>query len=137
MGKNEKMPGFTKLHSRSRIIVVEEEDLRKKAWLPSITQRSLFGIASVPVRKSQSSVFPSTIVSQLRATSRNLELHTLKSHRIDWELQQVRKLGVLLDKNINIKQITFQINKFTPDGLSELSEILIRNCGVKEVIFSE
>ncbi|XP_068641891.1 protein TORNADO 1 [Aristolochia californica] len=81
--------------------------------------------------------FPHLLAALAASKENQNSLKTLEFHRVDWELQQVRKLGMLLDKNFNIKQITFQTNKFNPEGLSELSEILRRNCGIKEVIFSE
>ena len=63
-------------------------------------------------------------------------LKNLEFHQVEWEVQQLQNLGLLLD-NSNIKQVVFKRNKFDQGCLSEVSEILKRNRVIKEIMFSE
>lgn len=67
-----------------------------------------------------------------RSSLRNLEFH-----RVEWELQQLHNLGVLLENNSNIKQVGFRRNRFGLECLSDLSEILKRSKAIKEIMFHE
>ncbi|OWM85834.1 hypothetical protein CDL15_Pgr012084 [Punica granatum] len=68
-----------------------------------------------------------------RTSLRNTEFHL-----IEWEPQQVRRLGALLEENGSIRRVVFRKNRFKGECLSQLCEILItRNKGIKDVVFSE
>ncbi|KAI3859371.1 hypothetical protein MKX03_010856 [Papaver bracteatum] len=64
-------------------------------------------------------------------------LTILEFQRVEWEMQQLRYLCAVLQKNSNIKQVVFRRNRFSVQGLWEISEMLKRNRGIKEIIFSE
>ncbi|KAI3895431.1 hypothetical protein MKW92_021188 [Papaver armeniacum] len=64
-------------------------------------------------------------------------LTILEFQRVEWEIQQLRNLCAVLQKNLNIKQVVFRRNRFSVEGLWEISEMLKRNRGIKEIIFSE
>jgi hypothetical protein len=71
-------------------------------------------------------------------TAKNIQsLRNLEFHRVEWELQQLQNLGVLLENSSNIKQLVFRRNRFRTERLSEFSEILKRNRVIKEIMFSE
>ncbi|XP_028758510.1 protein TORNADO 1 isoform X1 [Neltuma alba] len=67
-----------------------------------------------------------------KSTLRNLEFHL-----VQWEVQEVKNLGILLENNPSIKQVVFRRNKFLGKCMSELSEILKRNKMIKEIMLSE
>lgn len=72
-------------------------------------------------------------------TAENIKssLRNLEFHRVQWELQQILNLGVLLENSSNIKQLLFRRNRFSTECLSEFSAILKRNKVIKEIMFSE
>lgn len=70
--------------------------------------------------------------SSTKSTLRNLEFH-----RVEWESQQVRNLGILLGNNQSIRQVVFRRNRFNGKSLSDLSEILRANKVIKEIMLSE
>lgn len=72
-------------------------------------------------------------------TAQNIQstLINLEFHRVEWELQQVLNVGVLLDNSSSIKQVAFRRNRFRTECLSQFSEILQRNKVIKEIMFSE
>ncbi|OVA03829.1 Leucine-rich repeat [Macleaya cordata] len=76
-----------------------------------------------------------TVIGAAKNTQKSLT--NLEFQRVEWELEQVRNLRALLEKNQNIKQVVFRRNSFNTEGLWELSEMLRRNEGIKEIIFSE
>lgn len=67
-------------------------------------------------------------------TTSKSPLNNLEFHQVEWNLQQVQNLGLLLD-NLSVKQVVFKRNKFESDSMTELGEILRRNNGIKEVMF--
>ncbi|KAI3456845.1 hypothetical protein Pfo_013508 [Paulownia fortunei] len=64
-------------------------------------------------------------------------LRNLEFHLVEWELQQVKDLRMLLENNPSIKQLMFRRNKFNADCLSELSDALRKNKCIKEIMLSE
>ncbi|XP_040987556.1 protein TORNADO 1 [Juglans microcarpa x Juglans regia] len=72
-------------------------------------------------------------------TAKNIQstLINLEFHRVEWELQQVLNVGVLLENSSSIKQVAFRRNRFRTECLSQFSEILQRNKVIKEIMFSE
>ncbi|KAA8527036.1 hypothetical protein F0562_008735 [Nyssa sinensis] len=72
-------------------------------------------------------------------TAKNTQsfLRNFEFHKVEWELQQLRNLGALLENNSNIKQIVFERNRFNVECLSELSEMLKKNGVIKEIMFSK
>ncbi|XP_050367631.1 protein TORNADO 1 [Argentina anserina] len=76
-----------------------------------------------------------TVLGASKATL--LSLRNLEFHQIEWELQQLRDLAVLLECNSNLKLVMFRRNRFGRECISELSEVLKRNAVIKEVMFTE
>ena len=72
-------------------------------------------------------------------TAKNIQssLRNLEFHQVEWELQQLLNLGVLLENSTNIKQLVFRRNRFNTECLSEFSDVLKRNNVIKEITFSE
>ncbi|XP_031104877.1 protein TORNADO 1 [Ipomoea triloba] len=64
-------------------------------------------------------------------------LTNLEFQQVQWEIEQVRKLGLLLQNNSGVKQLVFRRNRFSTECLSELSEIVKKNGGIKEIMLSE
>ncbi|KAK4398596.1 protein TORNADO 1 [Sesamum angolense] len=64
-------------------------------------------------------------------------LRNLEFHLVEWELQQVKDLRVLIKNNPSIKQLMFRRNKFSAECLSELSDGLRKNKNIKEIMLSE
>ncbi|KAK4439728.1 protein TORNADO 1 [Sesamum alatum] len=64
-------------------------------------------------------------------------LRNLEFHLVEWELQQVKDLRVLIENNPSIKQLMFRRNKFSAECLSELSDGLRKNKYIKEIMLSE
>ncbi|KAF4381233.1 hypothetical protein G4B88_015499 [Cannabis sativa] len=64
-------------------------------------------------------------------------LRNLEFHRVEWDVKQLRNLGLLLESNSNIRQLCFRRNQLSRECMFELSEILKRNRAVKVVVFSE
>lgn len=64
-------------------------------------------------------------------------LRNLEFHKAEWETQQVKSLGVLLERNSSIKQVVFRRNKLSKECMSELCEAVKRNRVIKEIVFCE
>lgn len=64
-------------------------------------------------------------------------LKNLEFHQVEWELQQVKDLRLLLENSSSIRQLVFQRNKFDIVCLSELTDTLRTNKRIKEIILSE
>uniref|UniRef100_A0A7N0VM84 C-terminal of Roc COR-B domain-containing protein n=1 Tax=Kalanchoe fedtschenkoi TaxID=63787 RepID=A0A7N0VM84_KALFE len=73
-----------------------------------------------------------TLLGSPSSSLRNLEFNF-----VEWDLQWMKQLGGLLDRNRNIQQILFKRNSFDEECISELCQVLRRNAAVKEIIFSE
>lgn len=67
----------------------------------------------------------------------NSSLRNLEFHQVQWEFQQVQKLGLLLQNNSGVKQLVFRRNRFSTECLSELSDIVKKNAAIKEIMLSE
>ncbi|KAK4362479.1 hypothetical protein RND71_017720 [Anisodus tanguticus] len=77
------------------------------------------------------------VIFKSRPAYTQSSLRDLEFHQVEWELQQVRNLGVLLESSTSIKQLAFKRNRFSANCLSELSEVLKRNGVIKEIMLSE
>ncbi|KAJ0101725.1 hypothetical protein Patl1_04025 [Pistacia atlantica] len=64
-------------------------------------------------------------------------LKNLEFHNVQWEIQLVSSLGLLLDISSNVKQIVFNRNKFDAECLTEISDVIKRNKVINEIMFSE
>lgn len=64
-------------------------------------------------------------------------LRNLEFHWVEWEPQQLKSLGALLENYSSVKQVVFGRNRLSRECLSELCEILKRNKVIKEIMFSE
>lgn len=92
---------------------------------------------NINISKDSLSYFPQFLTVLGTSKTTQLCLRNLEFHQIEWELQQLRDLAVLLECNLNIKLVMFRRNRFGRECISELSEILKRNGVVKEVMFTE
>ncbi|OIT06675.1 PREDICTED: protein TORNADO 1 [Nicotiana attenuata] len=79
----------------------------------------------------------SDLLLLLTTQSTQASLSNLEFHQVEWELQQVRNLGSLLESSSSINQLVFKRNSLTVECLSELSEVLKKNVGIKEIMLSE
>ncbi|XP_060204621.1 protein TORNADO 1 isoform X3 [Lycium barbarum] len=102
------------------------QKLRDLQWGYQVINSSSLDLHSISFYLSQ----PTTECTQ--ASLRDLEFH-----QVEWELQQVRNLRVLLENSSSIKQLVFKRNRFTAQCLSELSEVLKKNGVIKELMLSE
>jgi hypothetical protein len=93
---------------------------------------------SLNINISKDSLQQFSHILTVLGTAKNIQsLRNLEFHRVEWELQQLINLGVLLENSSNIKQVVFQRNRFRTQCLSEFSESLKRNRVIKEIMFSE
>ncbi|XP_008227100.1 PREDICTED: protein TORNADO 1 [Prunus mume] len=92
---------------------------------------------NINISKDSLSYFSQFLTVLGTAKTNQLLLRNLEFHQIEWELQRLRNLAVLLESCSNIKQAVFKRNRFDKQCLSELSEILKRNRVIKEIMFSE
>lgn len=92
---------------------------------------------NINVSEDCSFFFPHFLIVLAAAKSTQSSLKNLEFHDIEWEIEELQNLGVLLDNNSNVKQLVFRRNSFDTGCLSEISEILKRNNSVKEIMFSE
>ncbi|KAM3246980.1 protein TORNADO 1 [Capsicum annuum] len=92
---------------------------------------------NINISKGSLSHFSDLLVLLKTSISTQASLRDLEFHQVEWELQQVRNLGVLLESSSSLKQLLFKRNKFSVDCLSELSEILKKNGVIKEIMLSE
>ncbi|ONI13581.1 hypothetical protein PRUPE_4G231800 [Prunus persica] len=92
---------------------------------------------NINISKDSLSYFSQFLTVLGTAKTNQLLLRNLEFHQIEWELQQLRNLAVLLESCSNVKQVVFKRNRFDKQRLSELSEILKRNRVIKEIMFSE
>ncbi|KAJ6775982.1 PROTEIN TORNADO 1 [Salix koriyanagi] len=92
---------------------------------------------NINISKDNLSYF-SNILSDL-GTAKNIQssLTNLEFHRVEWGLEQVVYLGILLQNSSNINHLGFRLNRFNIECLSELCEVLKRNRVIKEVLISE
>ncbi|KAJ8766512.1 hypothetical protein K2173_023759 [Erythroxylum novogranatense] len=92
---------------------------------------------NVNISKDSSSLF-SNILSDL-GTAKSIQstLTNLEFHRVEWGLEQMVYLGILVQHGSNVKQLMFRRNKFPKECLSELCEVFKSNGVIKEVIISE
>lgn len=81
----------------------------------------------------------SQLLKGLGAAKRSAEsaLRNLEFHLVEWEVQQIKDLRMLLENNPSIKQLMFRRNKFNAECLSELSDALRKNKCIKEIMLSE
>ncbi|PON43300.1 Mitochondrial Rho-like protein [Parasponia andersonii] len=94
---------------------------------------------NINISKDSLSYF-SELLSVLGSTDKACSqscLRNLEFHRVEWDIEQLRSLGVLLESNSNIKQIIFRRNRLSRECMYELSEILKRNRVIKEIVFAE
>ncbi|KAL2245246.1 UNVERIFIED_CONTAM: Protein TORNADO 1 [Sesamum indicum] len=95
---------------------------------------------SLNVNITKDSVLQFSQLLKVLGTAKNgaqSSLRNLEFHLVEWELQQVKDLRVLIENNPNIKQLMFRRNKFSAECLSELSDGLRKNKNIKEIMLSE
>lgn len=64
-------------------------------------------------------------------------LTNLEFHLVEWDIQQMSHLRMLLDANPCIKQLVFKRNKFNAECFNQLSQALRKSTCIKEMILSE
>ncbi|KAH0687009.1 hypothetical protein KY284_017562 [Solanum tuberosum] len=92
---------------------------------------------NINISKGSLSHFSDLLVLLKTSIITQSSLRDLEFHQVEWELQQLRNLGVLLESSSSIKQLGFKRNRFTAECLSELSEVLKKNGVIKEIMLSE
>ncbi|KAH0703275.1 hypothetical protein KY285_017553 [Solanum tuberosum] len=92
---------------------------------------------NINISKGSLSHFSDLLVLLKTSIITQSSLRDLEFHQVEWELQQLRNLGVLLESSSSIKQLVFKRNRFTAECLSELSEVLKKNGVIKEIMLSE
>ncbi|KAJ0101726.1 hypothetical protein Patl1_04023 [Pistacia atlantica] len=81
--------------------------------------------------------FSQFIIALVTAENIRTGLKNLEFHNVEWEIQLVNSLGLLLDISSNVKQIVFNRNKFDAGCLTEISDVIKRNKVINEIMFSE
>lgn len=81
--------------------------------------------------------FPHLLTLLVTAEKAHTSLKHLEFHSVEWEIEQMRILGLLLDCSSNVKQVVFRRNKFDAECLAEISDVVRRNGVIKEVMFTE
>lgn len=92
---------------------------------------------NINISKGSISHFSDLLVLLKTSISTRASLRDLEFHQVEWKLQQLRNLAVLLESSSSIKQLVFKRNRFTAECLSELSEVLQKNGVIKEIMLSE
>lgn len=92
---------------------------------------------NINISKDDLYYFSNLLTALGTAKNTQSSLRNLEFHRVEWELKQLRNLGVLLESNSNIKQLVFRRNRYDKECLSELSYVLKKNGVIKEIMFSE
>ncbi|XP_071905446.1 protein TORNADO 1-like [Coffea arabica] len=77
------------------------------------------------------------LLAILGSAENSSSLRNLEFHDVEWELQQVRNLGLSLENSSNIKLLVFRRNRFDMECLSGLSDIIRKNGVIKEIMLSE
>lgn len=91
----------------------------------------------INISKDKLSYFSSLLTTLSAAKNAKFTLRNLEFHQVEWELQLVGNLGILLENNPSIKQVVFRRNRFTAKCMQEISGIIKRNKVIKEIMFSE
>ncbi|KAF7831310.1 protein TORNADO 1 [Senna tora] len=108
--------------------MASNQNLKELKWVLQEIKSEGLNLQSISFYLSQ----PVSAAKTARFTLRDLEFH-----RVEWELEEVRNLGILLEDNSNIKQVVFRRNRFAGKCLQELCGILKRNRVIKEIMLSE
>ncbi|KAL2322765.1 hypothetical protein Fmac_027144 [Flemingia macrophylla] len=92
---------------------------------------------SINISKENLQFFSDLLTTLAAPKSHESALRNLEFHRVEWDSQQLRNLGILLGNHQNIQQVLFRRNKFNGKGLSDLCDILKANKVIKEIMLSE
>ncbi|RDY13004.1 Protein TORNADO 1, partial [Mucuna pruriens] len=92
---------------------------------------------SINISKENLPFFSHILTTLAAPRSPESSLRNLEFHRVEWDSQQVRTLGILLGNNQNVQQMDFRRNKFNGKSLSDLSDTLKANKVIKEIMLSE
>nr|XP_043630803.1 protein TORNADO 1 [Erigeron canadensis] len=94
---------------------------------------------SIHINISSDAHFHFSEILSLLASSSNtrLSLQNLEFYQVEWELEEVKSLEVLLDGSSNVKQLVFKKNKLNAECMEVLAKILKRNDVIKEMMISE
>ncbi|KAL4580024.1 hypothetical protein LXL04_016198 [Taraxacum kok-saghyz] len=94
---------------------------------------------SIHINISSDSHFQfSNIITSLSTSPKTQNLlQNLEFYQVEWRVEEMRGLEVLLDGSINVKQLEFKANRLNAECMKELSKILRKNETIKEVILSE
>lgn len=80
----------------------------------------------------------SNILTLLATSSKTrISLHNLEFYQVEWELEELKILEVLLDGSSNVKQLVFKKNILNVECMERLAKILRNNDVIKEIMLSE
>ncbi|KAD4178796.1 hypothetical protein E3N88_27387 [Mikania micrantha] len=80
----------------------------------------------------------SNILSLLSSSSKTRFLiQNLEFYQVEWDLEEVKNLEILLNDSSNVKRIEFKKNKLNFECMDRLAKILEKNVVIKEILLSE
>ncbi|KAJ0601518.1 putative P-loop containing nucleoside triphosphate hydrolase, of Roc (COR) [Helianthus annuus] len=80
----------------------------------------------------------SNILTLLSSCSNTrFSLQNLEFYRVQWDVEEVRNLEILLDNSSNVKRVEFKKNKLSFECMDGLAKILKKNNVIKEIVLSE
>ncbi|KAJ0593592.1 putative P-loop containing nucleoside triphosphate hydrolase, of Roc (COR) [Helianthus annuus] len=80
----------------------------------------------------------SNILTLLSSCSNTrFSLQNLEFYRVEWDVEEVRNLEILLDNSSNVKRVEFKKNKLNFECMDGLAKILKKNNVIKEIVLSE
>ncbi|KAJ0774412.1 putative P-loop containing nucleoside triphosphate hydrolase, of Roc (COR) [Helianthus annuus] len=94
---------------------------------------------SIHINISTASHFQfSNILTLLSSCSNTrFSLQNLEFYRVEWDVEEVRNLEILLDNSSNVKRVEFKKNKLSFECMDGLAKILKKNNVIKEIVLSE
>ncbi|CAH1444327.1 unnamed protein product [Lactuca virosa] len=93
---------------------------------------------SIHINISSDSHFQfSKILTLLSTSSKQNLLQNVEFYQVEWQMEEMTSLEVLLDGSENVKQLAFKSNRLNADCMGKLSKMLRKNESIKEIILSE
>ncbi|XP_071736602.1 protein TORNADO 1 [Rutidosis leptorrhynchoides] len=94
---------------------------------------------SIHIKISNDTHFHFSNILTLLATSSTtrVSLHNIEFYQVEWDLEELKILEVLLDDSSNVNRLVFQKNKFNLECMEVLAKILRKNEVIKEIMICE
>ncbi|KAI3496860.1 hypothetical protein L1887_39238 [Cichorium endivia] len=92
---------------------------------------------SIHINISNDSHFQFSNILTLLSSKTQILLQNLEFYQVEWQMEEMRSLEVLLGGSSNVKQLVFKTNRLNADCMAGLSKILRKNESIKEIILSE